>query len=351
MEIKKIFSITLIICLIFTSISIVHAKNEKDNFATEKEYAEKFLLKMGYQKKLVDPIPLFNLDGEIEAISFTIQDGGYLIINYKNLKMLEISFDKENPYSSYQQDYQKIYNGIFEYYVKDKYGIRNIKSGKYFDVSKLKKKYKENWIDKEIKLRKIKEETKNMNLTLISTDSIVPMSIYEEYRELKGTLRTWSTSRYCGVDAVAILLMYFDDYYTESFVSSTLETATALTDYLVNEGYIADMATSGEALAYGDTYSLGIDNYLYDNNLLNSYTPETRAYSYLAIKTYINGNKPVITGTESAHPDFDNHWIITHGYCRPWGEEPLLIINDGFGTNDMFVTADATCYDNIVYIK
>ena len=66
----------------------------------------------------------------------------------------------------------------------------------------------------------------------------------------------------------------------------------------------------------------------------------------------INNGRPVITGTDNhPSPDFNEHWIITHGYYYNPSGSDYIIANDGFGHNNMYYTADGTYYDDIIYLN
>jgi hypothetical protein len=306
--------------------------NNNENFLIEKKYGEYFLSKFNYSEDLSDPIPLYNLENNIEAVVFSLKNkdaDGYIIINTNDLSIPEFSLSKSNPFTTGVYD-KCIYNGPLEYYNKKDGKITTIYDNKQIDLNNIKLVYSKKPIDK---LEKFENE-KNL---------IKPKKPTETYEELKGSLRTWGTSHYCGVDGTAILLMYFDDYYDESFVKTSLESANALTNHLVNNRYIPDKGTVSTEI------KSGIEDYLNDRGLGNDYDVSRRTYNFSSIKQKIKQDKPVLVGTVS-HPDFGDHWIIAHAYYEDDFGDDYIIVNDGWGSNDVYVANNSTYYDYLVYI-
>ncbi|NPE28009.1 hypothetical protein HNV12_08545 [Methanococcoides sp. SA1] len=115
----RIATLTLIAMIVVTMTVVPAAMGQENDFSTEKEYGELFLTIMGQSKKLIDPIPLNNMNGDLEAVSFSIKNGGYIIINVNDLSVPEFSFEGNAPFSDTDKMY--VYNGPLAY-MEDKQG-------------------------------------------------------------------------------------------------------------------------------------------------------------------------------------------------------------------------------------
>ena len=84
----RIATLTLIAMFVATMVIVPAAVGQENEFSTEKEYGELFLNIMGESKELISPIPLNNLNGELEAVSFSMMNGGYIItVSYTHLTL------------------------------------------------------------------------------------------------------------------------------------------------------------------------------------------------------------------------------------------------------------------------
>lgn len=278
---------------------------------------------------ITDKVPLYDIEGTLVAMSLSLNQG-YAIIDINSNEILEYSLATNNPFSN--NNYKNYYNGPIKYYIEDSNGtIKDVKNNKIIDFNHVKK------VDFN-------------NVTINRSAKSLSPSDYFEHRTLSGTLRTWSTPHYCGVDGAAILLMYFDDYINDSFVPSYLEYENPLTDHLINTLYIPDTGTSANDLCNGATGYYGINGYL-SNRGLSNYSANYKTYAFGGVVQEIQSGRPAIVGTDPPHPNFDDHWVIAHGYAITEYNELFLIINDGFGTNDIYVKGQENLYyDYIVYI-
>ncbi|WP_139902346.1 hypothetical protein [Clostridium thermarum] len=223
----------------------------KDNFSDEKEYAKKFLKLMGHDVELGKAIPLYNIDDELEALSISINDGGYVIINTNDLSVPEFSLKTENPYSVLNDTSKPIYNGPLKYYKYEDGQLVSLNTNKKVDKDKLTKNYKKSASEKEKNINQLNDA--------YSIESNYSSTSYGS--RITGTLRTWATSHYCGVDGAAILLMYYDDYYNDNTVATSYESASALTGLLAGT-YIPDAGTSASQVGSGLSLYCG-DRYLW----------------------------------------------------------------------------------------
>ncbi len=147
---KQFISITLSLFLL-VSVSTAFASsgngNQSFNFSIEKNYGEMFLESIGHTEKLSNPIPLFNLDDELEAVNFSMGKNGYIIINVKDLSIPELSFENSSPFKSHSETY--VYNGPLAYMTKTNGKFIDLMSSKIVkEPGKIKFKYKRDFIDK-----------------------------------------------------------------------------------------------------------------------------------------------------------------------------------------------------------
>jgi hypothetical protein len=117
----RIATLTLIAMFVATMVIVPAAVGQKNDFSTEKEYGELFLENMDQSKKLIKPIPLNNMNGDLEAVSFSMKNGGYIIINVNDLSVPEFSLEGKSPFSDSDKTY--VYNGPLAY-MENKQGAR-----------------------------------------------------------------------------------------------------------------------------------------------------------------------------------------------------------------------------------
>ena len=144
--------------------------------------------------------------------------------------------------------------------------------------------------------------------------------------------------------------------YTKFGIDPSKETAAAFTSYLISEKYLLDEGLSGSDIVHGTGFifksSTGISDYISDRGLSASYAITDVDYSWSTITTQVTSNDAILlAGTDAeSHPDYPNHWIIVYGYDTVSGDQYLLI-NDGWGDDEIYTTADSQYYPwGLVYI-
>ncbi len=296
-------------------------------------YCEAFLESQGYKSELNDPTTLYNFEDNIEAICFSLSEDGYIIINVNDLSVPEFSFTAPNPYSNYKNDVN-YYNGPLSYYRYEDNKFINLKSGVSVNKLDINKKYTKPKLNIDNKI----EEIISMRDTILVTERV------NNYLKLPK----WSSSYYCGIDACAILLAYYDDVYNNNFVDSSVDSSPALQKYLADNNYIKNGGTTAYDLVTGGflTKYKGLRDYVLSRV---GWSANYISYTFDRVKSSVESNHPVIVGTDPGHPINDNHWIIAYGYRITTSYE-YLIVNDGFGNNEIFTTRDETLYDDIVYL-
>lgn len=342
---KKFLTIILALSMLmslsviaYASDSIAANKNTlKENITLAYEKAESFLNDFDDSLTVVlsNPVILHNARQEPEAVSFTINGTGYIIVNLESMRVPEFSLKKSSPFTS--QDTTYIYNGPVSYYeALSSTEVRSLSSGAVISADALDERYNETASDK------IVEST--------ASRSALPDDRTENNPPL------WATSHYCGVDGAAILLKYWDDNFSETFIEASKETAATFTSYLISEKYLLDEGLSGSDIVHGTGFifksSTGISDYISDRGLSASYAITDVDYSWSTITTQVTSNDAILlAGTDAeSHPDYPNHWIIVYGYDTVSGDQYLLI-NDGWGDDEIYTTADSQYYPwGLVYI-
>ena len=343
---KKLVALILSLSVLCSFSLIAHAADNtiaddtskiEENMILAHEKATTFLddFDSSLNATLSNPIILYNAQQEPEAVSFTINDTGYIIVNLKSLRIPEFSLKKSSPFIS--QDKKYIYNGPVSYYETiSSTEVRSLNSGTVIEANALASRYNEPTADKAVK-----SNAGRSALPADRTDENPPR---------------WGTSHYCGVDGAAILLKYWDDNFNEAFIESNKETAETFVSYLIDEKYLLDEGLSGSDIVHGSGVifksSTSIGDYIKDRGLSSSYAITDVSYSWSTITTQVTTNNAILlAGTDAeTHPDYPNHWIIVYGYRTVSGER-FLLINDGWGNDEIYTTADSQYYPwGLVYI-
>jgi hypothetical protein len=330
----KIATLTLIAMFVVTMAFVPAAMGQKNDFSLEKEYGELFLKNMGQPGKLVKPIPLNNLNGDLEAVAFSIKKGGYIIINTNDLSIPEFSFENDSPFSDKTKTY--VYNGPLAYMEENQGEISQIG---------IEKNTKETTTPEYIYAAKSIDKNKKLSDLKASESTI---SIQNYGGELDHSLKTWvATTTYdCGPTAAAITLDYLDGYHNSAFIPSQYESQSALFPYLT-PSYIPTGATLPQM-------EQGLFYILFDHGLTSSYDADSKNYvDKNKVISLVNSDKPSIVGLNN-HPTYGDHWAVVHGYyvqTTPWvTPHYYVLLNDGWGNNDVYTLIDSY-FEEMVYIE
>ncbi len=147
--------------------------------------------------------------------------------------------------------------------------------------------------------------------------------------------------------------MYFDDNYSDCFVPTTKEYDEILQDYLIYEEYIQDSGADADDLIDGAGNCIGLIGYIKEHGYPSGgYSAFKHSYSWDFLTDKIDNDRALLVGTSSTHPVYRTHWIIAHGYLQGYDGIPYIIVNDGFGSNNIHVTASGQYYPwGFVYIN
>lgn len=213
--IRKLFGLTfsalLAVVMLFSSVTVFaeeyDSKYPSENVNIAKTRAEMFLNSVGKPALLEEGILLKNLNGEYEAVSFSMPENGYIIVNIKDLTIPELSFENSNPYDNVKNP---IYNGVLSYYSKVGEEFVSLKDNSSVRIEQFENVYsKEEIADKEESIRTLENTLKNQ-LRHVNIE-----------RYINGSLKTWYISGgHCGSIASAICMRYYYDYVSTNYVPS-----------------------------------------------------------------------------------------------------------------------------------
>lgn len=301
------------------------------------EYARKFLSEMGRPSELSRPIPLYNPAEELVAVNFSLDNGGYIIVNTNDFSIPEFSFENESPFNSFESCY--IYNGPLAYYKKEGNNYIDLLSGKVISGALINN-------AANLYSGKVKSEQKFRNGGKINNklEYKSQADASEKKFILSPPLKTWyKPGGYCGPIAASYVFMFYDEVKNDNFVSSEYENES-LIDLLIP--YI-DPESDGSST---EELRNGMLQYIWDRGLRGKYTVAMGGrYTYNSIKERIRDFKsPVIIDTDN-HAVYKEHWITSYGYYDN-GKYHFLIVNDGWGHNGVFIDWDSGYYDEVVFI-
>ncbi len=330
---KKILSIALSLIMVIGFSSQVFADSQDMEYKLKdvelaKTRAEIFLKNVGRTSQLKDEVLLENLNGEYEAVAFTLGEKGYIIVNLKDMTIPELSFENPNPYLNIENP---VYNGTLGYYSKKGNEFVSLKDNVSVGMEQFNKVYSKEEISNKKELVQGLEDSSKEQLRHVNIE-----------RYINGSLKTWYISGgHCGSIACAICMRYYDDYVSTKYVASNQTDEDSLISLM--QQYVGAGGTSTSDLVDG------LNEYFDDRNVYNT-TYSKSYFSFNTIKNKINKSRPVIIDTDS-HPTYGEHWIIAHGYFASKVDGDYVIVNDGWGSNNVWLNIDSGDLDDLVYFK
>lgn len=331
---RKLFAITfstmLAIVMLFSSATVFaeeyDTKYASENVNIAKTRAEMFLNSVGRPVALDEGILLKNLNGEYEAVLFSMPANGYIIVNIKDLSIPELSFENSNPYDNVTNP---VYNGALSYYSKVGEEFISLEDNSIIRMEEFKNIYSKEDVSSKEALISTLENASQIQLRHVNVE-----------RYINGSLKTWYISGgHCGSIASAICMRYYYDYVSTSYVPSG---STGQNDLIaLMQQYVGSGGTTYNNLKNG------LNNYFNARSVNNSATATT-SFSFSRVKTQINQNRPIIIGTTN-HPTFGEHWIIGHGYFTSPVDGDYVIVNNGWGSNDVWIEPSTTYLDGTIH--
>lgn len=284
--------------------------------------------------------PLLDENNEVIAICLDFNNA-YLIYDI-NGNVIEYS--PRNNSIIRDLDGEIYYGGPLSYY--------QIDDNQFFDVVSRES------INKDTLASQTKRMSKINNVSHITTLSSTSTPTYSE-RTLKvsGLPRSeidYNNGSSCGQVATAIMLMYYDDYIDDNYVTDYFQTYTeALHDFLAERYFPHEDGYYGTGYA---SLTKGINNYFKDFNINNSAA---------AVKGNIDGclnynigsrDEPIIIKLKKDENSTSkwsiNHWVVGYGYSDIYINGKFssrrLIVNDGWGHNEVYIVYDSLYVDGAV---
>ncbi len=320
----KILSIFLIFIAIFSFGTHIFASDVNSSLAEKK--ANSFLNSLGGKHKINNPIILKDLNDNNTAVSFSIDDKGYIIIDLKNLSVVEMSLDNNNPFLNIKNP---IFNGPLNYYQKTKKGFLSLKDDSLLQKNEFKIVY---------------GETKNVPKR---TDENIyyPFASTNTVKVLSGSLKKWYIDgNNCGSIASAITMRYYYDNVNKKYVDSNKISENSLIALM--QHYVGAGKTTYPQVVNG------LNNY-FTSRKLNNFARAERGFNFNKLQNRIYNNRPVIIGTDNDQK-YGNHWIIGHGYAiirDSVTTTNYAIVNDGWRHNNIWINIKASSLDGLIYFS
>lgn len=301
-------------------------------FSIEEEYVELFLKEMGNPSTVSMPVTLSNIKGEQEAVCFTIDNGGYIIINTNDLSISELSFKASTPFKKSTEKY--VYNGPLQYYEVSNGEYKSLTTNNLYNEKSFEVIYTKEKVDK----IKILDDKKVANIVSSSSQKSGGTTVY-----LSDSLLTWYVSGgLCGPISGAICMMYYNDNVSTAYVAAGDEVESKLINIMNTY-----MDVDGNGSTNTTEVVNGLNDFL-DDRSVSTNVYSTSSFSFTTVKSKINNDRPVIVDTDNS-PIFREHWIIAHGYYDSLSDD-FIIVNNGWGDNDVWVATDGYL-DDIVYFS
>lgn len=246
--IKRTFAIicVTIVVLACNFSALTKAKIDSDDslqirYKQLTQYVEDFLdLEEG---KLSQPYELYDINDEVNALLFTIKDGGYSIIHIDNYDVPEYSFES-NTY--YKLDGSKLY---YDVPLNDYQQVSNNEI--------------ENALTKSVVPKSVLESTEWYGIPSSYIETKAVTRVARVTQTISGILPNYSYSPdgRCGAVAVSMWLRYDNNYYDTRYVPSDLETSDG-------KRFIIDMTVFIPLYVISGTVLSGIREH-FDNQHLN----------------------------------------------------------------------------------
>ena len=338
MKMKRVFRRVLLtvlsLVILFGQLgleAVFASEADKNDISLAKTRAELFLQNLGKEVNIDEGIILENIYGDNEAVAYSMLNGGYMIVNIKDLSIPELSFESNNPYIGV---INPVYNGPMNYYSRCGDKLIAIMTNEECDLSQLSIVYCADEIrDKEAYIRMLQGALQKRRLRAITQ------------RNLSISLKKWYTGgNNCGPIACAICMRFYydcvDSAYLRSGYTNEGEAIQLMISYLRQNGTTPYQVMNG------------MNRYFADMNISNT-AVALYYFDFDILKSKINQNRPVIVGTEG-HNEYGDHWIIAHGYFINREAdivEKYIIVNNGWRENNVWLNLDTNrrYFDSMVY--
>ncbi len=345
---KKVVALCMIVFVVglalpYRSVSAADTKKEsfsdsEYNYQEIAEYVTLWFDVCGYGKhKISNPLELYSKSDEKIAVMFSIDQGGYVIVNLINYDVMEFSLDSCPEVSGDKN----IYNGFLEICSEDNNRLYRDSFPSSLDEET------DFWIDKNaigrIGLQEKRDQLVRIEARRGIIDSRQTRNSTVDIGDLSHPLMTWGSGFYCQIDAAAILLRYLYDHNDSGILPYGVTNNYYIQSYLCSNLYLADSPMNANQVVnggvrVGNNYTLGLNAYFW-NNYLPHYGIETY-YDFSSIRYLIDSNTPVVCGVSPAIPGStwgERHAVIVHGYISIDEDMFFMKVNDGNGHNGIYL--------------
>lgn len=342
--------------MLFSSVTVFaeeyDSKYPSENVNIAKTRAEMFLNSVGKPALLEEGILLKNLNGEYEAVSFSMPENGYIIVNIKDLTIPELSFENSNPYDNVKNP---IYNGVLSYYSKVGEEFVSLKDNSSVRIEQFENVYsKEEIADKEESIRTLENTLKNQ-LRHVNIE-----------RYINGSLKTWYISGgHCGSIASAICMRYYYDYVSTNYVPSGSKNIYTC-NTLNGDSYINKCSKENNQVVSEKIEGVYVSKLLCSKDMLfafatTKYGKEMNSYIYIYDAEELSFDEKIdITNYGGTHYKailFDNNILFSNSVDS--GDHPcntvcIYSINDKTIETisfDQYYPLDLAVWDNILIVS
>jgi hypothetical protein len=294
----------------------------------------------GIKRSLISVVDLYNLSGERIAQCYSLEPQGYFIVSVSG-ETLEYSLETSSPYPKTSDIYY--YNGFLEYYVNE--------NGRYISTVT-----KESYSVSQITSNKSLESFSNPDKTFYPLSGINYV--------LPGTpstiAATTSNGWYCTITGVAILLDYYERYKGGGCFRTGITSANELRSYLNSAKYIYNGGLLLSEAAAGGTengvYYKGLRSYFNNATGVTAKSVYINTYSLQSIIDHIySSRRPVLIdiNTSAISPGAKTRHIVFAyglGYDAVLSSAQMIIVNNGWGDNNIWINSSILLGHEILYL-
>lgn len=169
----------------------------------------------------------------------------------------------------------------------------------------------------------------------ISSDEIRPYTVSKHICPHKPRPYNYNPDGRCGSTALAITLMYYDDYIDSYMVPDWIANADNTGKYFTDL-LLPHVDTDGQPGTSNSELSNGANWYFAYRGISKTYhSIQVFNVSFDYYRSLIEKDRPIMIAIYS-HPTYKNHWIVGYGYYyQSYGSNVrrMILANDGWGNS------------------
>lgn len=285
-------------------------------------------------------IPLFDQNDNIVAYCFDFNNS-YMIINLNGV-VLEHSPEICSPY--YGISGKAYYGGYLSYYYKSDNVFVNLYTLEKTNSITVSSVVNATSVD-------YTQAISYNNTSEVATPNIDTGYVTET---IAGELKTlnYNNNNACGPLAVEIMLLYYDQYVNDSFVTSSMAQNTRdFFDYLIKAYFPTYLTTDSQLVS-------GLNKYLNDARLDYKANYLSFAFDMFVQSVMKNKRKPLILrlykNPNSSSTWSIDHWVIISGLRYYYYQGKLASyeyrVNDGWGHNNVYIMYSTDYMEGVISI-